>query len=370
MTLKTRFCLGLLAIMALILAEACQSGNQFGSEEQLSHTVSPSQYSVNNTDENSNSGITINKPVMIAEGTTELIGDGTKETIRVWLMKGKEVTDPNPGAFQGTFLQGEFEVVATASDEKELARFGLNDAFVGRELSFRKDKPFMLQFDDYNSDGNPDFTIGQWGSSNGNFYSLLTIGPNGFRVLEKDIYSSDHRSSIRYRKVGDLAFVNQYYDQKKGAMDVIYRWKEGAFIPETPVEAKVVHAAGMVDGETMKTVKINDPASWVVKTIPDDNDQNVPSNIKKISIMFDRDMDSKSLTPSSITIVEGKHGHTLQEGYLFSYDSATKTLTLSTKDPESDFGTSNTIDITLSKDIKNIKGEKMGVNVQFGFAVP
>jgi hypothetical protein len=122
--------------------------------------------------------------------------------------------------------------------------------------------------------------------------------------------------------------------------------------------------------ESEKTVRMNDPASWIVKTIPADNDRNVASNIKTLSIEFDRDMDPNSLTPSSITIIEGKHGRMLQEGYTFIYDSTTKKLTLSTKDSQFSFGSSNSIDITLSKDIKNIKGEKMGVNVQFGFAVP
>jgi hypothetical protein len=57
--------------------------------------------------------------------------------------------------------------------------------------------------------------------------------------------------------------------------------------------------------EAEKTVRINDPASWIVKTIPADNDRNVASNIKTLSIEFDRDMDPNSLTPSSITIIEG-----------------------------------------------------------------
>jgi hypothetical protein len=122
--------------------------------------------------------------------------------------------------------------------------------------------------------------------------------------------------------------------------------------------------------DSEKTVRINDPASWIVKTIPADNDRNVASNIKTLSIEFDRDMDPNSLIPSSITIIEGKHGHMLQERYAFIYNSTTRTLTLSTKDSQFSFGSSNYINITLSKDIKNIKGEKMGVNVQFGFAAP
>jgi hypothetical protein len=113
--------------------------------------------------------------------------------------------------------------------------------------------------------------------------------------------------------------------------------------------------------EVEKTVRFNDPASWIVKTIPADNDRNVASNIKTLSIEFDRDMDPNSLTPSSITIIEGKHGHMLQEGYTFNYDSTTRTLALSTKDSQFSFGSSNYIDITISKDIKNIKARRWGL---------
>jgi hypothetical protein len=221
--------------------------------EEKSSMVSPTQHpTTNETQGNDVTSETIIEPVIIAEGAKELNGNRTKETIRVWFMKGKEVTDPNPGAFQGTFLQGQFEVVATSNDGKELARFGLNNTFDGGELSFRKDKPFILQFDDYNGDGYPDFTIGQWGSSNGNIYSMLTIDPNGFRILEKNIYSSDHRGSIRYRKVGDHAFINQYYDQLKGNLDVIHRWKNGGFSLDAPIGAKEVHPAGLEDGEVVE----------------------------------------------------------------------------------------------------------------------
>jgi hypothetical protein len=86
-------------------------------------------------------------------------------------------------------------------------------------------------------------------------------------------------------------------------------------------EEQQIHL-GMEDGEAAeKTVRINDPDSWIVKTIPADNDRNVASNIKTLSIEFDREMDPNSLTPSSITIIEGKHGHMLQEGYTFIYDT-------------------------------------------------
>ncbi|MGF7036567.1 hypothetical protein J2T17_007641 [Paenibacillus mucilaginosus] len=183
---------------------------------------------------------------VVGEGEADADGDGRTDTVRIRMAEGVERTDPDPGAFEGTHLHGTFEAVAETSDGRELGRFPLNGAFGGGEMIFRKGEPFRLLFDDYNDDGRPDFTVGQWGGSNGNFYVLLTIGPEGFQVLAKEIYSADHRESIRYRRTGKLAFRNIYYDQTRGAyMEVIRRWKDGAFAAEAPGETQDVGSAGV-----------------------------------------------------------------------------------------------------------------------------
>lgn len=38
---------------------------------------------------------------------------------------------------------------------------------------------FDIEFDDYNGDGDLDFTIGQYATSNGNIYQLFTIEQSG-----------------------------------------------------------------------------------------------------------------------------------------------------------------------------------------------
>jgi hypothetical protein len=185
------------------------------------------------------------KPIIIAEGTPDENNNRMNITIRIIMTDGKEINDLEPGPFQGTFRSGKFEVVAIDSNSKEVARLSLNDIFDGGEMSFREEAPFELLFDDYNEDGHPDFTIGQWGGSNGNLYCILTVGPNGFSILARNIYSADHDPSIRYRKIGDKAFLNKYYDQEKGTyMDKIYRWKDGVFYSDMPVEAKEISSAG------------------------------------------------------------------------------------------------------------------------------
>lgn len=230
--------LGLAIISILVLTAACRDGQV--QREEIAQSERPEINIPQSTPQstNGNGEVQLNNPVMVTEGNTDLNGDGTKETIQVWLIEGKEVTYTDPGPLMGTYLNGQFDVVATGNDGKEVARLGLNDAFDGGEMDFLKEPRFSIEFDDYNGDGHPDFTIGQWAGSNGNIYALITIGPDGFHVLEKNIYSADHVASIRYRKIGKDAFVNQYYDQLKGSyMEVIRHWKDGTFLADPAVKA-------------------------------------------------------------------------------------------------------------------------------------
>jgi hypothetical protein len=233
-----------LVVLILVISTACQSETK---QSIVSVTA----------------GISSFKPVIVAEGAVDTMdskGIAVKEMIRIWMTDGKEITDTEPGPYQGTFLTGKFEAVAER-DGKELARLGLNDAFSGAEMIFPKAAPFKLQFDDYNGDGQAEFTIGQWNGSNGSFYSILTIGPSNFSILEKNIYSADHRPSIRYRKTGETAFLNKYYDQGKGTyMDVTHRWKYATFYKDAPVLSKDVGAAGVEDAAPKQTSDTIHPA--------------------------------------------------------------------------------------------------------------
>jgi hypothetical protein len=245
-----RMLVGLSVIAMLGLTVACQSGQTQLDEAAVQSVRSEIDTLMPQLTVGSGEAI-VNHPVMVVEGNADLNGVGKNESVQVWLMKGKEVTSTDPGPFQGTYFNGQFVVVATGNDDKETARFSLNDLFEGGDMSFSKDLPDTLQFEDYNGDGDPDFTIGQWAGSNGNIYALMTIGSNGFRVLEKNIYSANHYASIRFSKIGNDAFVNKYYDQQKGTyMDVIHRWKDGAFIADPPIEANEIHSAGVAKGSS------------------------------------------------------------------------------------------------------------------------
>ena len=109
--------------------------------------------------------------------------------------------------------------------------------------SFYKDQPltfpstFKLEFGDYNNDGDMDFTLGQYGSSNGNFYNLFTVRKDG-KVVELNI--KDHPSlfisepgkySVKLDKIDNLTFKTKSYDNSKGKyFEDIFKWDGQQFI--------------------------------------------------------------------------------------------------------------------------------------------
>ncbi|WP_127531762.1 hypothetical protein [Paenibacillus kobensis] len=251
----------LLSLLAVLLMSACQNGSReqtsgsgelkpnmaviHSAEEPAGMEVPESTQPTPTQEQQESAGsVLILSPVLIGEGTTEIGDSGVMTTVRLWLESGRQVTDDEPGPFQGTYLYGTFELEAVLPDGKTLPRMPLKDAFAGTELTFRQGKPFKLLFDDYNADGKPDFTIGQWAGSNGGDYAMLTVDEKGMHILAH-MYSADHRQSIRYPKVSDTAFVNQYYDMESGYKDVVYRWQNGEFVADAPVDAQEVHRAGV-----------------------------------------------------------------------------------------------------------------------------
>ena len=93
---------------------------------------------------------------------------------------------------------------------------------------------FQLVFDDYNDDGNPDFTLGQWFSNNGNAYKIFTIKPDG-KVEELNtngiFLSRNHDFSVQLDKINPKSFSTSYYDNSIGkSVEEIYEWHIDRFI--------------------------------------------------------------------------------------------------------------------------------------------
>lgn len=93
---------------------------------------------------------------------------GRDEYLSVVQVSGGYSEDWSPGAAMGRTWDGEFLLQKSSLE--------LNPYFHD-DVTFHSF--FDIEFDDYNGDGDLDFTIGQYATSNGNIYQLFTIEQNG-----------------------------------------------------------------------------------------------------------------------------------------------------------------------------------------------
>lgn len=108
---------------------------------------------------------------------------------------------------------------------------------MGGQLNFGG--AFELAWADYNGDGQPDFTLGQWGGSNGDVYALYTL--NAQNAIEKlkldraELYIADHRPSILLEQPDKTSFAKKAYDQTSGQyVQQAFRWDGEMFREERP----------------------------------------------------------------------------------------------------------------------------------------
>lgn len=75
-----------------------------------------------------------------------------------------------------TLREGNFVIELTDEFGRTIAETDISKLFSGA-LTFQSS--FKLELDDYNNGGDPDFTIGQYGSSNGYSYRIFTLRKDG-----------------------------------------------------------------------------------------------------------------------------------------------------------------------------------------------
>ncbi|MGG0168874.1 hypothetical protein [Paenibacillus dokdonensis] len=186
--------------------------------------------------ENKNS-ITVSMPMTIAK--SDLYPDfQIREYLSVQLVKGSYSEDWNPSPLMGRVWTGDFEFVLSDEYGKVIQRKPLND-FYQEKLIFNSF--FDIEFGDYNGDGEIDFTIGQYGSSNGNVYKIFTLSKDGqIRELkikgqnELVISGGDSRYSTKLIKISSQSFQKKYYDNAKGkTFEDTYKWDGQEFMKTT-----------------------------------------------------------------------------------------------------------------------------------------
>lgn len=190
-----------------ILSETCNVSNNSGVESNFSNG--------SNDSNDRYSDITIHSPMTLSNNDMYSI-NGEHQYLRLQMIKGKYYEEWNPGPYMGTIWEGDF-IIELIDDSGELiSQIDLSKVYKGK-LIFTSS--FQIEFDDYNKDGDLDFTIGQYASSNGREYTLFTLRKDGkIELLPINGYSSLFISkttgyySTKLTKKTDTSFTIEYYD--------------------------------------------------------------------------------------------------------------------------------------------------------------
>ncbi len=176
--------------------------------------------------------VTVSGPVTVSRNDLFPV-TGKHEFLDLQLLQGQYSEDwTASSAAGGRSWSGIFRLVVTDEQGQALSTFALSQHF-SEELSFGEF--FPIQFGDYNGDGNPDFAIGQYGSSNGSFVRLFTLNPD-YSIQELNIQgdqelfiSSPDRYSMKFDEA-EGGFKASHYDNAMGRqVEVFYRWDGTAF---------------------------------------------------------------------------------------------------------------------------------------------
>jgi len=178
--------------------------------------------------------ITVQSPMTLSNNDLfPVIGE--HQYLRLKMVKGKYYEDWTPGAYMGTIWEGYFIIELSDESGNVISQNDLSKTYK-EPLIFNSS--FQIQFDDYNGDENIDFTIGQYTSSNGRDYKLFTIRNDGtIEELPVENYYSLFISnttdfySTKLKKIDDITFKIEYYDNSKGEnLEDFFKWDGNKFI--------------------------------------------------------------------------------------------------------------------------------------------
>jgi bla regulator protein BlaR1 len=178
--------------------------------------------------------ITIQSPIIISSNSMYPI-IGKFQYLRLKMVKGKYYENWTPGPYMGTIWEGYYNIELIDDSGNIISQIELNKIYK-EPLIFTSF--FDIQFDEYNNDGDIDFTIGQYATSNGNEYKLFTLRKDGkIELLPINGYSSLFISdttgyySTKLTKLDNGTFKKEYYDNTKGKnVDDIFKWNGTEFI--------------------------------------------------------------------------------------------------------------------------------------------
>ncbi len=129
---------------------------------------------------------------------------------------------------------GQYVVQFVDAEGSVLDELSLNEDWGYDKINFPG--KFEICISDYNADGLPDFTIGTYGSSNGNIFWLYSISESGKIVNiadETGLWNSDFSFSIYLEQQEEgTGFYTHYYDNILGE-EITEEWiwdNEGKYV--------------------------------------------------------------------------------------------------------------------------------------------
>ncbi|MBD3917552.1 hypothetical protein H8B09_02200 [Paenibacillus sp. PR3] len=220
-------------LLSLSLA-ACQAADDNGGEPPSTLASSQGVENVETTADDDSGRLT---DVTISEETVDWNNDGTMEKLLIKMTEGKLVKYPDPGPIMGDCYVGQFAAELTDAAGNVLQTHDIGVEFESDgSMTFRRGMlPFSIPFDDYNGDGYPDFTVGQYATSNGNIFNIYTIQPEGISRIGGPIFTSDRDGyySTRYAKKPPSSLLNRYYDNSRGeTFESTFEWINDAFVKQ------------------------------------------------------------------------------------------------------------------------------------------
>jgi hypothetical protein len=162
---------------------------------------------------------------------------GKPATLQVVLVKGARIVDEAPSAMCSRRTEGSF-AVRVKFDEGETVYTPLNKLMGFKKSNLQKlvfcTRPWKIVTADYNKDGQVDFNLGQYGTSNGWVYWLFTVSLSGhvsiLPVPDDCIFLADDKNSTDRIRIDDQGIKTVGYantcDKAEdcGWWETTFRW--------------------------------------------------------------------------------------------------------------------------------------------------
>lgn len=191
--------------------------------------------------------IAVESPMTVSDNDLKHV-NGKPQYLRLKLVRGKYYEDWNPGPIHGTVWEGDYVIELADEHGNVKAQTDLS-RYYPQPLIFMSH--FQLEFDDYNDDGDTDFTIGQYASGNGWDYRLFTLRENGvvdelpIRDHSALFISMHSKHSLKLEKIDSTSFKCVHYENSRQAwVERVFRWDGEAFVQAESREVDMPSSGG------------------------------------------------------------------------------------------------------------------------------